>query len=98
MGDGEEDQGASGADSRIGTRIDLLDCADWRRADPRERSDTIEAIREFAGGPAGPPGGRGATLDDDRAYAVFERQCRPDFAASFRLYKLYTRAAAFSQR
>lgn len=98
MGGDSEDEGARGGDSRIGTRIELADCGDWRRADPRERADTIEAIREFAGGPAGPPGGRGATLDDDRAYELFDRQCRHDFAASFRLYKVYARAAAFQNQ
>ena len=98
LGDDSENDGAPGADSGIGTRIELADCADWRRADPRERADAIEAIREFAGGPAGPAGGRGATLDDDRAYELFDRQCRHDFAASFRLYKVYTRAAAFQDQ
>ena len=98
MGGDSEDEGAAGADSRVGSRIELLDCEDWQRADPREREDTIEAIRQVVTRPVGPGGGRGAALDDDRAYEVFERQCRQDFAASFRLYKLYTRAAAFQHR
>ena len=97
MGDDSGDEGAGG-ESRLGTRIELATCADWRRADPRERADTIEAISAFAGGPAGRGRGRGATLDDDRAYEVFERQCRHDFAAAFKLYKVYTRAAAFQHR
>ena len=98
MGDDSPDDGSAGGDSRIGTRIELADCGDWRRADPRERADAIEAIRAFSGGPAGPPGGRPATLDDDRAHDVLDRQCRQDFAATFRLYKIYARAAAFQHR
>jgi hypothetical protein len=98
MGDGSSDDESGGADSRIGTRIELADCGDWRRADPRERADAIETIRAYSGGPAGPPGGRGATLEDERAHELFDRQCRHDFAASFRLYKIYARAAAFQNR
>ena len=75
-----------------------MECADWRRADPRERADTIDTIEEVIGGTAGGTGGRGATLDDETAYEVLDRQCKPEFASSFRLYKVYARAAAFQGR
>ena len=48
----------------------------------------------MSGGPTGSPAGRGAVLKTDQAYSLFDAQCRPDYAKSFRLYKLYTRAAA----
>lgn len=81
--------------ARIGTPVRLADCTDWRRADVRERFGTIRDLRDFAGGPVGSPAGHGATLDDDKAYKLFQNYCREDFALHFKLYKLYTRAAAF---
>jgi hypothetical protein len=81
---------------RIATPLQLADCRDWRKASPQERAGTVRDLRGFAGGPVGEsPGRRGATLDDDRAYQVLDNYCRADFARGFKLYKLYTRAAAF---
>ena len=69
------------------------DCTDWNDADVEERQATIDALREFEGGPT--TGGTGATLPDDRAYELFENYCANEFARAFKLYKLYARAAAF---
>ena len=78
--------------------VQLVDCADWRQSDVRERYGTIEDLRDFAGGPVGPsPEGHGATLDDNKAYKLFQNWCSKDFARGFKLYKLYTRAAAFTR-
>jgi hypothetical protein len=55
----------------------------------------IKQIRGFAGGPTGTPGFRGSTIPDDKAYELFDSYCRNRFARNFKLYKLYTRAAAF---
>ncbi|MGH2980557.1 MAG: hypothetical protein ACRDKV_00750 [Solirubrobacterales bacterium] len=55
----------------------------------------MEQLRDFAGGPTGSPAGHGAVLEDERAYDVLENWCENDFARGFKLYKLYTRAAAF---
>jgi hypothetical protein len=82
--------------ARIGAPTQLVKCADWTEADIRERYGTIEALRSFAGGRTGSPGGHGATIEDDEAYELFERWCAEPYASGFRLYKLYTRAAAFS--
>jgi hypothetical protein len=79
----------------IGAPIRLADCTDWRNAEVSERLVTVGQIRDFAGGPVVPRGGRGATLADERAYALFQGWCENEFARSFKLYKLYTRAAAF---
>jgi hypothetical protein len=77
--------------------VSLVDCADWKRATPTERTDTVIAIRKFAGGPVGSPsGGRGATLPDEDAYKLFDTTCSNGYARAFKLYKLYTRAAAFT--
>ena len=73
----------------------LADCSDWREADVAERLGTVRQLRDFAGGPSGSPAGHGVVLADERAYEVLQGYCAADFADSFRLYKLYTRAAAF---
>jgi hypothetical protein len=56
-------------------------------------------LRAFAGGPVGESSGlHGATLNDDAAYQVLDDSCRHDYARGFKLYKLYTRAAAFRKQ
>lgn len=79
----------------IGAPIQLADCTDWQDASVEERLGTIAQIRNFAGGPVGTGNLRGATIDDDKAYEVMENFCENEFARGFRLYKIYTRAAAF---
>jgi hypothetical protein len=82
----------------IGGSIRTADCAGWRAAAPSSRQATIRDIRGFAGGPVGESPRDGATLPDDKAYDLFEGACKPDYAKRFKLYKLYTRAAAFRKR
>ena len=82
----------------IATPVRLTDCSDWNAARPQQRSAIIEAVRTVSGGPTGSPGGNGAVLENDKAYDLFDAQCRPEFSKRFRLYKLYTRAAAFQGR
>ncbi len=89
-GDGQQVQG-----SRIERPTQLVQCRDWVKANPRERDGTIDLLREFAGGPTGSPAGTGRTLEDDEAFALFDRWCAQSYAKGFRLYKLYTRASAF---
>jgi hypothetical protein len=94
---GGDDSGAPASvqGAGVGVPLQLADCGDWNRADPRQRSHTIDGLKAFAGGPTGGSGRNGATLDDDRAYKLLDDYCRQDFARGFKLYKLYTRAAAF---
>jgi hypothetical protein len=77
--------------------VRLADCQAWRDASLRERHDALASLRAFAGDRTGSPAGHGRTLPDDTAYDVLERACEPGYASHFKLYKLYTRAAAFSR-
>jgi hypothetical protein len=91
---GGDDSASPPADSQLpGLTASAADCKDWNRASAEERLATVEAIREFQGGPT--TGAEGSTLPDEQAYDVFEGWCENDFARSFKLYKLYARAAAF---
>jgi hypothetical protein len=93
-------QSAGGAGPRISVPLSLADCTDWKNADAAERLGTIRQLAAFAGGQVGgsqgQPSGHGATLDEKHAYALFQGYCSAPFARGFKLYKLYTRAAAFS--
>ena len=93
--DGSVPQG--GAGDGIGAPVRSANCTDWKKAGPSERRQSLDQIRAFAGGPV-EQGGHGNTLDDDKAYRLFENWCSHDYARGFKLYKLYTRAAAFSPR
>jgi hypothetical protein len=98
-----ESTSSDGSDTGIGPSlaapINLADCTDWQQASVEERLGTIGQIREFVGGPVpGSGGGRGVALEDEQAYDLFENYCENEFARGFKLYKLYSRAAAFSGR
>lgn len=78
---------------QIGSVAPLAQCRDWNRGSRAEKLATIEDIREqvnLQDAPVETP-----PLTDEQAYRVFENACEARFAASFRLYKLYARAAAF---
>ena len=94
---GETSQGPSDdVGPALAAPINLADCRDWNAATPDERIGTIDQIQNFVGGPApGTGSGTGTVLDDDRAYDLFETACANEYARGFRLYKLYSRAAAF---
>ena len=75
--------------------IQLADCSDWNEGSVDERLGTIRQIRTFISTPVPGTGGGGVTLDDERAYELFESSCSRGFAEGFTLYRLYVRAAAF---
>ena len=81
----------------LGVSPSLASCRDWRAGRPSQRMGTVREIRRFAGGPSSNDV-RGATLSDRHAYRLFQNYCANRFAQNFRLYKLYTRAAAFGAR
>lgn len=78
---------------RVGSVAPLAQCRDWIAGDEAERQATIDDIRNQIN--TGDAGVENATLSDEQASDVFDGACRHDFAAGFRLYKLYFRAAAF---
>lgn len=92
---GSESAAQSDAGAGLGAPLRSANCTDWNRGSPRDRQQSIEQIRDFAGGPVDQEG-HGNTLDADKAYRLFENYCSHEYARGFKLYKLYTRAAAFS--
>ena len=97
-GSGSDEQAQKRAPAPNPTEVRLVDCADWRAADAGRREQIVAAVRTFAGGESGSPGGHGATLDDAEAARLFDNYCAQDFATRFKLYKLYARAASFGAR
>jgi hypothetical protein len=95
-GDSSGDPPPSGAGPNLGVPINLADCTDWKQASVDQRLGTIEQLRKYVGAPVAGAGGSGVVLDDDKAYDLFENYCAEEFARGFKLYKLYSRAAAFS--
>jgi hypothetical protein len=97
-----ESTSSDGSDAGIGPAlaapVNVADCTDWQQASVEERLGTIGQIREFVGGPVPGTGGRGVALEDEEAYDLFENYCENEFARGFKLYKLYSRAAAFGGR
>ena len=77
--------------------INLADCTDWEQGSVDERLATIEQIRNFLGTHVSGTESSGPVLDDEQAYDLLDGYCKNEFARGFKLYKLYARAAAFSQ-
>jgi hypothetical protein len=77
-----------------GSVVQVADCGDWRKGTRAERVATIEELR----GQLTPQGSATAhsPLSDRRAYEILDKACRPEFARSLRLYKLYVRAQGFA--
>lgn len=74
----------------------MVNCQNWRNGDEHARRGTVRELGEFASGPVGSPAGNGARLKDDVAYRFLDGYCSHSYATYFKLYKLYTRAAAFT--
>jgi hypothetical protein len=83
--------------SGVGASLRLDNCTDWNTATLAQRRETVAQLSKFAGGPVGSSAGiqRGPVLSDGRAYKLFQSYCARPFARGFKLYKLYTHAAAF---
>jgi hypothetical protein len=89
-----------GAHLGSGESLRLDNCSNWNEATIAQRRETIAQLSKFAGGPVGSSSGiqSGPVLSDDRAYKLFQNYCAKTFARGFKLYKLYTHAAAFVGR
>jgi hypothetical protein len=76
-----------------GSVAPLAQCRDWREGTVDERRATIEDIR----GQLTPQTSESeeSDLPDDEAYDLFQRVCARDYAAAFRLYKVYVNRAGF---
>ena len=79
---------------RAGSTVQFADCGDWRAGSRAERRVTVERLR----GQMTPQRSKTAAspLPDGDAYALFEKACRPAYAESLRLYKLYVRMQGFA--
>jgi hypothetical protein len=95
--------GGSGASDQeklptLPVALRYAECSDWRKGTIDERRGTIRQIREFAGGPVGSSQGiqKGRVMHDNVAYLLIDRNCSKRYAIGFRLYLLYTHAAAFA--
>jgi hypothetical protein len=81
-------------DVLVGSVAPLAQCADWRAGTRAERLATIDDIREQVN--LQDSAVKTPELSDKVAYRVLDTTCRKPFAAGFRLYKLYARAAGFA--
>ena len=92
---GDGDEGGGVGQAIAGSVAPLAQCSDWNAGGEEERMATIADIRAQLNqaGADGPT----PDLPDGEAYDLFERACANDFAAGFRLYKIYARGAAFSR-
>jgi hypothetical protein len=78
-----------------GSVVQVADCRDWRKGSLAEKRATVVALR----GQLTPQSSETAEspLPDERALEILDNSCRPAYASSLRLYKLYVRAQAFAR-
>jgi hypothetical protein len=76
-----------------GSVAPLAQCSDWVGASEAEKLATIEDIRSQVN--RQDAGVRSSELSDERALEVLDNGCDLPEARSYRLYILYSRAAAF---
>jgi hypothetical protein len=80
-----------------GTPLQRANCTDWHAASAAQRRQAVRALSATIGG-ASTTGGVGTTLPDRDVSALFDRVCGTRGTASFVLYLVYARAAAFSHQ
>jgi hypothetical protein len=91
---GGEDTAQPVGDVLVGSVAALAQCADWRAGSRAERLATIHDIRRQVN--LRDSAVKTPELSDAAAYRVLDTTCRRPYAGSFRLYKLYARAASFA--
>lgn len=72
----------------LGVDVRLADCTNWNKGSRAARLGTIHEISTAVPDQA--------KLSDAQAYRLFDGWCSQRYATAFKLYKLYTRAAAFT--
>ncbi|MBA3260972.1 MAG: hypothetical protein H0T69_00560 [Thermoleophilaceae bacterium] len=78
----------------VGSVAQMAQCSDWNAGTRPQRVATIHDIRQQVN--LKDSALHTPELSDEAAYDVLDNTCRRDFAGSFRLYKLYARAASFA--
>jgi hypothetical protein len=78
----------------VGSVAPMAQCSDWNAGTREERLATIHDIREQVN--LKDSAVQTPELSDRSAYRVLDATCSKGFAGSFRLYKLYARAASFA--
>jgi hypothetical protein len=78
----------------VGSVAQMATCSDWSGGTRDQRIATIHDIRQQIN--LKDSAVQTPELSDDAAYEVLDNLCSKDFADSFRLYKLYARAASFA--
>jgi hypothetical protein len=78
-----------------GSVAPMATCSDWSAGTRDERLATIHDIRQQIN--LKDSAVQTPDLPDRAAYRIFRQTCRRSFAAGFRLYKLYARAASFAE-
>jgi hypothetical protein len=81
-------------DERAGSVAQLAECSDWTAGNRAEQEATVEVIKAAINLEDGT--GETPELSDEEAYRVIDTTCGQDFAANFRLYKVYARATSFA--
>jgi hypothetical protein len=78
----------------VGSVAQMATCSDWNGGTREQRVATIHDIRQqinLEDSAVHTP-----KMSDEMAYGVLDSLCGKNFAGSFRLYKLYARAASFA--
>lgn len=99
---GSDDKPASEAASEakpvgqvlVGSVAQMATCSDWNGGTREQRVATIHDIRQQIN--LKDSAVQTPEMSDDTAYEVLDNLCGKNFAGSFRLYKLYARAASFA--
>ena len=78
----------------VGSVAQMAQCSDWNAGSRAQRLATIHDIRQQVN--LKDSAVQTPELSDHAAYEVLQNTCIKDFAGSFRLYKLYARAASFA--
>lgn len=78
----------------VGSVAQMATCSDWNGGTREQRVATIHDIRQQIN--LKDSAVQTPELSDDVAYEILTNHCGKGYAGSFRLYKLYARAASFA--
>ena len=77
-----------------GSVVQGADCDDWNKGSVESKRATVVTLRGQLT-PQSDPNAE-STLSDERAFEILENACKPSYAGSLRLYKIYVRAQGFA--